>query len=251
MSQPFFAAGSPYLKHGLLTDERTSAELDRVENILGTLAEPIIDVGCGFGRHVIELATRDKAVSGIDPSEAMVAATLKRAGDSGVDVDVRQLGAAELDQPGHFALALCLFTTLGQRDPYTEFAEPTDEPERAALRAIANSLRDDGHLVLEVPDRDRYLAAMVEQEQLGSTKVSRRFDEASAVVHEVFELVDGATYELAYRIFDRSEIVELVEACGFEIVETFDVALVEPPETFSTIVAKRSLMPRSQRQKST
>jgi len=239
VSHPFFAAGSPYLQHGLLSDERTSAELDRIADLLGALPEPIIDVGCGFGRHVIELTSCGKAVTGIDLSEAMVAAARERARIAGIEIDVRQLGAAELDEAGHYALALCLFTTLGQRDPYTDFSELTDEPERATLRAIADSLIDGGSFVLEVPDRDRYLAALIESEHLGSTSVTRRFDETTAVVNEEFALESGTVYELSYRIFDRAEITDMVEACGFTIVETLDAGLVTPPHTFSTIVATR------------
>ena len=64
----FFSDGSPYLSHPLLTAERTAAEVDEIERLVGSVSGRVLDVGCGFGRHSIELASRNADVTGIDPS---------------------------------------------------------------------------------------------------------------------------------------------------------------------------------------
>ena len=42
----------------------------------------VLDVGCGFGRHSIELARRGYWVVGVDPSVAMIAAAQERVAKS-------------------------------------------------------------------------------------------------------------------------------------------------------------------------
>ena len=74
MKKPnFFGRGSPYLDHPLLTTQRTKAEIDF---LLSKISIPdagfILDIGCGFGRHSIELAQRGYNLVGIDPSQAMI-----------------------------------------------------------------------------------------------------------------------------------------------------------------------------------
>ncbi|VAW34300.1 hypothetical protein MNBD_CHLOROFLEXI01-407, partial [hydrothermal vent metagenome] len=88
MNNNFFTEGSPFLNHPLLTAVRTAQEVDFIEDQfkLPTGAH-ILDVGCGFGRHSIELARRGFAVTGIDPAAAMIAAAQKRAAETAVSID--------------------------------------------------------------------------------------------------------------------------------------------------------------------
>lgn len=68
----FFEDGSPFLAHPLLTAARTAAEVDFIAAELALAAGArLLDVGCGFGRHSIELARRGYAVTGIDPSASL------------------------------------------------------------------------------------------------------------------------------------------------------------------------------------
>ena len=67
----FFDDGSPYLGHPLLTAERTATEIDEVERLTGSVSGRVLDIGCGFGRHSIELASRFADVTGIDPSSTI------------------------------------------------------------------------------------------------------------------------------------------------------------------------------------
>ena len=111
----FFDLHSPYLAHPLLTPERTALEIDHLVRILGVgPGATVLDIGCGFGRHSIEMATRGIRAFGIDPSEAMIAAANERAAAAGVDAEFRQQNGESLAASSAFDGAIVMFTTLGQ-----------------------------------------------------------------------------------------------------------------------------------------
>lgn len=228
----FFNEGSPYLSHPLLTEQRTSAEVDRIIEILAEPPSRVLDVGCGFGRHSVEFARRGCAVVGLDPSETMIAEAQQRAADAGVAIDFRLGTGDSLHDVAIYDLAICLFTTLGQQ---------TEDGlgDRALLDGIHRSCQDGATVIVEVPERHRALAALVESEQLGPTQVTRHFDPATSIMHERFEQADAAEFELAYRLYSAEELEAVLTESGFTQVAITQGALVEPPPTFMTAIAQR------------
>jgi SAM-dependent methyltransferase len=62
-----------------LNVDRWQAEADQVErSLLDTLADPVMDVGCGPGRIVAALAEGGRVALGVDVSHAAVAETRRR-----------------------------------------------------------------------------------------------------------------------------------------------------------------------------
>ncbi len=243
----FFAEGSPFLRHGLLTDTRTAAEVDRIESLVGPWRGPVLDIGCGFGRHLIELSRRGIDARGFDPSEAMVAAAHRKAGASGhliaAEATTAPAFAANPDHRRAFGLGLCLFTTLGQLDPDVDNAAAGEAESTASalLEATAELLAPGAALVIEVPDRSRAVAALVANEHLGEAEVFRSFDAASGTLRERFVVSgpDPVEYQLAYQLFSEGELRALVVAAGFGVEAVIGSGLVEPPLTNMTIVARR------------
>lgn len=68
----------------------------------------ILDIGCGTGRHAIELASRGYTVTGVDLSAAQLARAREKAADRGVCVDFRQGDARELAFDAEFDLAMTI-----------------------------------------------------------------------------------------------------------------------------------------------
>lgn len=229
----FFGEGSPWFTHPLLTTERAEAEIDRV---LGWCpdAVDVLDVGCGFGRHSIELAKRGLRVEAIDPSAAMVDEARRRAAEADVELTVRQGRGEDLEATARHDLALLLFTTLGQ-DPLTG-VDPLHIVDET-LRRVQRALRPGGTLVVEVPDRDRIEAMLVESEQLGPVHVERSLDTATGRVRERFAGPTD-TFDLGYVTFTQDQLRTRVTAAGFDVVEHLGSALVPPPPTFQTLVAQ-------------
>jgi SAM-dependent methyltransferase len=147
--QGFF--GADYLVRYVHTD--TIAQVDAVEKILHLRkGSRILDVGCGAGRHTIELASRGHRVTGLDLSvpllaEASRAAKAARVRPTFVRGDMRKLRYA-----GAFDAAISMFTSFGY------FERPSDD--RAVLRGIARALKPRGKFLMELFNRDSLVATL-------------------------------------------------------------------------------------------
>lgn len=120
----------------------TAGEVDFVERELGAdRSKQILDIGCGTGRHAIELAKRGYRVTGFDFSEGQLRLAQEKAAAAGVTVDFQRRDAT---QP-HF---ICEF------DAAIMFCEgafslmETDEKNYAILTHAAATLRPGGKLLL-------------------------------------------------------------------------------------------------------
>jgi SAM-dependent methyltransferase len=213
----FFEAGSPFLVHPLLTDERTEAEVDflTAEFSLQPGAR-VLDVGCGFGRHSVALAQRGFQVTGIDPSEAMIAAARVRAAQAGVSVDFKLETGDRFTAAREFDTALCLFTTLGQIS-----AEGVNE---ALIPQVYNNLRSGGLFAIEVPQRAPTVEALKLSDKFGEgeryTLVTREYHPGEKTVSETFTKYTPEYtrhYLLVYRLYSEPELRALLTGAGFTI----------------------------------
>ncbi len=228
----FFGPGSPYLRHPLLTTNRSAREVDRVLSWCPTPPHDVIDLGCGFGRHCIEFARRGLATTGVDPSVTLLDEARQRAVTAELEIEFVESGGEAFVRPDSFDLAIAMFTTLGQ------VASADADPQIAAtLSNLHTSLRPGGTLVIEVPERDRAVANLVEYEQLGPTEVTRSFDPETRVLSERFETPTG-TYDLAYVLLSKEELTAELQTAGFVVEAVHDEAVSPPPDTFMTIVAR-------------
>jgi D-alanine-D-alanine ligase len=215
----FFSSGSPYLDHPLLTPERTASEVDYVLTQGAFLAGArVLDVGCGPGRHSLELARRGYRVVGIDPSPTMIAAAVDAAGHMDLDPapEFIRVGGEEFRSAPSFEAAICLFTTLGQMDESGDNA--------GLLEAVFAALSPGGVLIVEVPNRDWVAANLKVNDRFGGTDeytaVERHFEPRTNTVTETFNLVSPAerrTFMLRYRVYTVDELRGLLETSGYEV----------------------------------
>lgn len=80
-----------------------------IENLSPPAGGKILDVGCGTGRHSIELARRGYQMTGVDISSGMLEVAAQAAEKAGVDVNWVKADAThlELDDTFDIALSLC------------------------------------------------------------------------------------------------------------------------------------------------
>jgi SAM-dependent methyltransferase len=217
----FFDDGSPFLKHPLLTPQRTAQEVNFLVSQLELQpGARVLDVGCGFGRHTVEFARRGYAVVGIDPSPAMIAAARQRATEAGVAATLVAISGEAYKPRESFDAAICLFTTLGQM---TEAGD-----NRALVPHVFSLLQADGFFVVETPQRDWAVQHLKAEERLGVgpryADVQRHYDPESRAITEVFTVVAPQatrSYVLRYRLYDRDALVGMLEGAGFAVQAVF------------------------------
>ena len=220
----FFSDGSPFLRHPLLTAERTRQEIDFLVDALPL--DPgarVLDVGCGFGRHSVELARRRYRVLGIDPAAAMIrAARAMRKRPASLSTSSKSPQKA-ISPPNPFDAALCLFTTLGQVPP------ASDDDNRDLLTTVFDSLKEGGRFALELPQKQPALDALKPSDRFGSdtsyAQVDRSYDAGTGIVTEQFHIVspDGSQdFHLRYRLFTRQDVTGLLAAAGLQILKSHD-----------------------------
>jgi SAM-dependent methyltransferase len=222
MEANFFEPGSPFLKHPLLTPERTAGEIDFILSVLPLESgERILDIGCGFGRHSNELARRGFDVLGIDPSPAMIAAARENSASAGLTLEFRQQRGEDLQAVDQFKVALCLFTTLGQVSGQGD--------NLALLENAYRALEPGGWFMLEIPQRAWAVSNLKPSERIGEgdryALVARSFDYERDLVSEEFTIVspDGQqSYLLQYRLFSRAEINHYLEQAGYVEITFYD-----------------------------
>ena len=120
----------------------TVGEVDFVERELGTdRSKRILDIGCGTGRHAVELARRGYRVTGFDLSEGQLRLAREKAAEAGVTVDLHCRDATQPHFDGEFDAAIM----------FCEGAFPlmeTDEKNFAILAHACAALRPGGKLLM-------------------------------------------------------------------------------------------------------
>ena len=120
----------------------TVGECDFIEKETGSdKSIKILDIGCGTGRHSIELAKRGYNVTAIDLSDSLLERAREKAAKQSLAVDFQKQDARRLTFTNEFDLALML----------CEGAFPlmeTDEMNYHILVNASRALKDNGKLIL-------------------------------------------------------------------------------------------------------
>ena len=89
--------------------KNTVAEVDfLLEELNLPSGSSILDIGCGTGRHSVELARRGYQVTGVDISFRMLAEAEKAAKEVGVEVEFIHADATRFSSEKLFDAAICL-----------------------------------------------------------------------------------------------------------------------------------------------
>jgi 2-polyprenyl-3-methyl-5-hydroxy-6-metoxy-1,4-benzoquinol methylase len=119
----------------------TQGECDFIESEAGYNKQiKILDIGCGTGRHSIELAKRGYSLTGIDLSESLLKKAREKATEQKLQINFQMYDARNLPFSNEFDLAIML----------CEGAFPlmeTDEMNYTILQNAAKSLTGKGKLI--------------------------------------------------------------------------------------------------------
>jgi SAM-dependent methyltransferase len=202
-----------------LTPQATQAEAEFVINAMGlSPGAQVLDVGCGYGRHAMELAARGFHVVGLDMSTPLLVRGGEEAHRRGLTINFVRGDMRELDFEAQFDGAYCLFSTFGYFD---------DETNKKTVGNIARALKPGGRVLIEILNRDYVIADLptrvwwegdgcVVLEEVELNYFSSRIQVNRSVVFD-----DGRQLEqeISVRAYSLHEVGKLLHAAGFRVLE--------------------------------
>ncbi len=188
--------------------------------------EDILDLGCGIGRHSIELGKRGTRALGTDLSPHFIAIAKKRAHREQVDhvvsfkvADMREIGSAVSNRKP-FDGIINLFTSFGFYD---------DKTNDDILRQCCQLVQPEGFFALEIANRDWIIKNFQERGFSRHKNVvvlqDRRFDLNTSRMNNIWSYLmqqDDKTFTLEkqitfnHRLWSLHELVEMFERTGWQ-----------------------------------
>ena len=188
----------------------------------------VIDIGCGTGRHVIELTKRGYNVTGVDLSEDQIKRAKEKAQEAGVTIDFQTQDARNLSFDGEFDLAIMLceggFSLM-----------ETDEMNFEILKNATKALKSKGKLIFTTLNglfplfhsvNEFYKSAQKEgQSQCKECSFDlMTFRDYNTVVFED-DLGNKKELKCNERYYVPSEITWLLKTLGYKTVDIFGAKL--------------------------
>jgi len=188
----------------------------------------IIDIGCGTGRHSIELAKRGYQVTGIDLSSSLLEWAQEKAKDQSLHIDFQKHDARKLPFKNEFDLAIMI----------CEGAFPlmeTDEMNYEILKNAYNVLKSKGKIIFTTLNGlfpifnsiDKFCA-----EATGEGNAEYKSSTFDLMTFRDFSITtveddSGNIKELKCneRYYIPSEIIWLLKSLGFKNIDIYGVKL--------------------------
>lgn len=173
---------------------------------------PVLDLGCGSGRHLAELRKVNPQAFGLDLSAHLLGLAPHHLRGWLLRGDMRQLPI----RPGSLS-GICLW--------FTPFGYFSDQENQVLLCTLQRLLRPEGVLLLDLMNASRLKSGLVEEDVLerGGLRVhSRRSLEGGRVIKRmtIERLDSGATREAveSVRVYEPDELCRMAATCGLGLV---------------------------------
>jgi len=188
----------------------------------------ILDVGCGTGRHAIELTKRGYQVTGIDLSESQLKRAKEKADAENMVIDFQCHDARNLPFHNEFDVAMMIceggFSLM-----------ETDEMDYAILKNVTKSLKPPAKFIFTAPNGlfplynsvDDFHASIAEEGN--SICKSNTFDLMTFRGYSIVEFEDDfgnkKTLECNERYYVPCEITWLLKSLGYTTIDIFGARL--------------------------
>lgn len=207
----------------------TSGECDFIEKELSfNKSLSILDVGCGTGRHSIELTQRGYSVTGIDLSESQLALANRKAAERNMKIDFQLQDARKLTFRNEFDVAIML---CEGGFPLME----TDEMNFEILKSVTGSIKERGKFIFTTLNGLFPLYNSVEEfcasatDEGNATYRNNSFDLMTFRDHNITEVEDDSgnrrVLECNERYYVPSEITWLLKTLGWKQIDIYGARL--------------------------
>ncbi len=206
---------SPY--YHLLYQNRNENEAESfVESLLNHLklntGSNVLDVACGTGRYSLSLAAHDFYVVGIDLSKNNI---LQASRNESEHLTFFKHDMRESFYVNYFDAAFNLFTSFGYFN--------NEKDNLKAIRALSNSLKIGGKLVIDFFNSNKVIAEIIDEQQVfrdGIQFTINKFLAENVIVKKIL-IIDGE------KEFDFEERVQALQLKDFERYFTANNLLVK------------------------
>ena len=208
----FFDKHAPEYMDNIFT-KNTDAEVDFLVEELGLeKGDSVLDIGCGTGRHSLELARRGFNVTGIDISEKMLDRASEIAEKENLEIEFIKGNAVDFKLKKRYDSAVCLcegaFGLLNM-------GEDPMERDIKILKNISSSLKPGGKYILTALNGLRKIREYTDEDVAAG-----RFDPINVVEYfPAKEIIDDAPDDmfLQEKGFLATELKLMHDAAGLEV----------------------------------
>ncbi len=195
-------------------------EVDFIINTLELLPkDKVFDLGCGFGRHSIELAKRNFDVTGIDISRSLLKIAKKEAGKAKVKPKFINKDIRKLKFENEFVGVIMMLNVFGIMS--------TDQEDKKILENIYKRLEKGGRIFIDLRNPEKLKKdTLFKPEKVDSLKVCTKCDyypiQKRVLVERYFyERGKRKSYTVIARVYTRNELKILFEEHGFKIINFY------------------------------
>jgi SAM-dependent methyltransferase len=202
-----------------IEDAQIAGEVDFVEESLAVAkGAMLLDLGCGTGRHAIELTRRGYKVVGFDLSLPMLAKAAEEAQERNQKLNFVQGDMREMTFEDTFDGIYCWNTSFG-------FFE--EDKNIQVIQRVHKALKKGGQFMLEVGNRDfiiRQAPSLAWFEGEGCIcmdEMSIDWITSRMKVKRTMMMDDGRTKEIDYtvRLYSLHELGKILHDAGFRVAE--------------------------------
>lgn len=202
----------------MFTEQRLAAAVSEVEKIVSLLGikpgAQVLDLGCGVGRHSLELARRGFHVTGVDRTRSYLDRASKQAQTEGLKVEFVQDDMRTFCRPDAFDAAINMYTS------FSYFEDP--EEDRQVVLNVCRSLKSGGLFILHTHGKEVLARIFREsdwREENGTLILTRRKVSKNWgwMENHVIILKDDkrTEFKATHRLYSATEMAALFADCGF------------------------------------